>query len=117
MIETFTYKNHTNHSEGTFTALFNGISYRGHYECEIDTEVEWSSEFGCMGVTNQNIEKESIHLINDEPLGTEEELYVSPDKHPALYNWIHDRVNVLEAEKWKLQPIAGTSLIDGTHRY
>lgn len=110
-MEKFTYRNHTDHSEGTFKAIIKGVSYRGYYECEIDTETEHSSEYGPMGVSDQKIEKESIHLVNDEPLGTEEEHYVCPDKHPAFYEWVHRHVNVMDEERWELKPIAGTSLI------
>jgi len=112
-MEKFTYENRTDHSEGTFKAIFNGTSYNGHYECEIDTELEHSSENGPMGISEQKIEKESIHLVSGEPLGTEEEYYVCPEKFPDIYKWIHIHVNVCEEERWELKPIAGTTLMNG----
>ena len=100
MIEHITYRTEVETSEGTFNLSFGGVEYVGHYEGVIETTTEWSSEFGCMGVTEQDILEETIHIVSE---GTGVENLVCRDKHEEIYKWVHGSVQVEEEERWTIK--------------
>ena len=103
MNELITYKSETETSEGTFKTTFGGVEYTGYYEGVIETTTEWSSEFGCMGVTNQEILEDTIH-ITSEASGVEN--LVCRDDHEEIYEWVYNNVDLLDVwdnSRWTIE--------------
>ena len=100
MIEYITYKTEVETSEGTFKSTFGGVEYIGHYEGVIETTTEWSSEFGCMGVTEQDILEETIHIVSE---ASGEDHLVCREDNEGIYNWVHDNVEVREESRWEIK--------------
>ena len=103
MIEHITYKTEVATSEGTFKLGFGGDDYVGHYEGVIETTEEHNSEYGYMGVTNQDIIEESIHIVS-EASGVEN--LVCRDEHAEIYEWVYDNVEVKDIwsnSRWEIK--------------
>ena len=107
----YSYYNVSEYTEGSFYKKLNGRHYEGRYVCDIDVEMEYSSEYGWMGVTDCTLNTDSERIyVYDANLG--EEVSLCRDKYEDIYEWIrnkylHEISNIDladEGEVWEYYP-------------